>query len=42
MCSLQQHNNAAPGENEKMKEKAKKQTSTRMSAFSCKMRQRFY
>jgi len=24
MCSLQQHNNAAPGENEKMKEKAKK------------------
>lgn len=23
MCSLQQHNNAAPGENEKMKEKAK-------------------
>lgn len=22
MCSLQQHNNAAPGENEKMKEKA--------------------
>ena len=25
MCSLQQHNNAAPGENEKMKEKAKKQ-----------------
>jgi len=25
MCSLQQHNNAAPSENEKMKEKAKKQ-----------------
>lgn len=24
MCSLQQHNNAAPGENEKMKDKAKK------------------
>lgn len=23
MCSLQQHNNAAPGENEIMKEKAK-------------------
>jgi hypothetical protein len=23
MCSLQQHNNAAPGENKKMKEKAK-------------------
>lgn len=23
MCSLQQYNNAAPGENEKMKEKAK-------------------
>ena len=33
MCSLQQHNNAAPGENEKMKEKAKKQTSVWMSAF---------
>ena len=33
MCSLQQHNNAVPGENEKMKEKAKKQTSTRMSVF---------
>jgi hypothetical protein len=42
MCSLQQHNNAAPGENEKMKEKAKKQTFARMSVFSCKMRQRFY
>lgn len=34
MCSLQQHNHAAPGENEKMKEKAKKQTSVWMSAFS--------
>lgn len=33
MCSLQQHNNAAPGENEKMKEKAKKQTSVWMSVF---------
>lgn len=33
MCSLQQHNHAAPGENEKMKEKAKKQTSVWMSAF---------
>lgn len=33
MCSLQQHNNAASGENEKMKEKAKKQTSVWMSAF---------
>lgn len=33
MCSLQQHNNAAPGENGKMKEKAKKQTSVWMSAF---------
>ena len=33
MCSLQQHNHATPGENEKMKEKAKKQTSTRMSVF---------
>ena len=31
MCSLQQHNNAAPGE--KMKEKAKKQTSVWMSVF---------
>lgn len=36
MCSLQQHNNAAPGENEKMKEKAKKQTSVWMSAFFAK------
>ncbi len=36
MCSLQQHNNAASGENEKMKEKAKKQTFARMSVFSCK------
>jgi hypothetical protein len=42
MCSLQQHNNAAPGENEKMEDKAKKQTSVWMSVFSCKMRQRFY
>lgn len=33
MCSLQQHNNAAPGENEKMKEKAKEQTSVWMSVF---------
>ena len=33
MCSLQQHNNAAPGENEKMKEKAKKQTAVWMSVF---------
>jgi len=33
MCSLQQHNHAVPGENEKMKEKAKKQTSVWMSAF---------
>lgn len=43
MCSLQQHNNAAPGENEKMKEKAKK-TDIRVDVcfFSCKMRQRFY
>lgn len=33
MCSLQQYNHAAPGENEKMKEKAKKQTFARMSVF---------
>ena len=35
MCSLQQHNNAAPGENEKMKEKAKKAAVLLTSVQKC-------
>lgn len=35
MCSLQQHNNAAPGENEKMKEKAKKAAVLLISVQKC-------
>lgn len=35
MCSLQQHNNAAPGENEKMKEKAKKTAVLLTSVQKC-------
>ena len=42
MCSLQQHNNAAPGENEKMKEKAKNRHPCGCLFFFCKMWQRFY
>lgn len=34
-CSLQQHNNAAPGENEKMKEKAKKAAILLTSVQKC-------
>ena len=33
MCSLQQHNHAAPCKNKRTDEKAKKQTSVWMSAF---------
>lgn len=35
MCSLQQHNNAAPGENEKMKEKEKKAAVLLTSVQKC-------
>ena len=35
MCSLQQHNNAAHGENEKMKEKAKKAAVLLTSVQKC-------